>query len=69
MKNAIEILISAPDAQVNRCQMAYKAIAAGRWDDAELWLSNASAEESGEWAAEAGELADHCAKMSCKRYL
>lgn len=69
MKNAIEILISAPDAQVKRCQLAVDAIAAGRWDDAERHLSNASSLELGIWAAQASELAGYCATQNCKRYL
>jgi len=67
--NALELLMAAPDSQVKRCQLAYNAIAAGNWADAEHYLGNASAEETGEWAKAAGELADYCAKQNAKSFL
>lgn len=63
MKNAYELLLDAPDAQVKRCQLAFKAIAAGDWQDATDFLRNAAKEEAGTlWANEATALADACQK-------
>ncbi|WP_169742704.1 MULTISPECIES: hypothetical protein [Burkholderiaceae] len=61
MKTAYELLLDAPDAQVKRCQLAWKAIAAGDWQDAAHFLRNAAGEEGATpWAAEARALADAC---------
>ncbi|MDR8093111.1 hypothetical protein KPB05_37275 [Burkholderia gladioli] len=63
MKTAYELLLDAPDAQVKRCQLTWKAIAAGEWQDAEHFLRNAADEEGATpWAAEARSLAAACAK-------
>lgn len=63
MKNAYELLLDAPDAQVKRCQLAFKAIAAGEWQDAAGFLRNAAKEEGSTlWANEAIALADACQK-------
>lgn len=63
MKNAYELLLDAPDAQVKRCQLAFKAIAAGEWQDAADFLRNAAKEETDTlWANEAIALADACQK-------
>ncbi|NJZ70656.1 hypothetical protein GO304_04450 [Ralstonia solanacearum] len=65
MKTAYELLLDAPDAQVKRCQLAWKAIAAGEWLDAANFLSNAANEEAGTpWANEAATLADACLKRA-----
>ncbi|WP_156439869.1 hypothetical protein [Burkholderia sp. MSMB2041] len=61
MKTAYELLLDAPDAQVKRCQLAWKAIAAGEWLDAAHFLRNAVKEEAGaQWAEQAAALADAC---------
>ena len=60
MKTAYEILISAPEGQVTRAKIAYKAISAGQWEDASFALRNASMEEVGQWAKDAAVLADYC---------
>ncbi|MWA16567.1 hypothetical protein [Burkholderia pseudomallei] len=63
MQTAYDLLLAAPDEQVKRCQLAWKAIAAGEWDDAAHYLRNAADEEgSTPWAAEARALAAACAK-------
>lgn len=61
MKMAYELLLDAPDEQVKRCQLAWKAIAAGDWQDAAHFLRNAADEEGAtQWAAEARALAEAC---------
>lgn len=61
MKTAYELLLDAPDAQIKRSQLAFKAIAAGKWSDAAHFLNNAAREEEGTpWAKEARALADAC---------
>ena len=63
MITAYELLLVAPDSQTKRAQIAYKAIAAGRWLDAAYTLRNAAREEAdefGNWADYALELAKHC---------
>ncbi|WP_259675303.1 hypothetical protein [Burkholderia pseudomallei] len=63
MKTAYELLLDAPDAQVKRCQLAWKAIAAGDWQDAAHFLRNAADEEGATpWSAEARSLAEACVK-------
>ena len=63
MMNAYELLLNAPDAQVVRCQLAWKAVAAGEWREAAHFLRNAAAEEGDTaWADEAQALADGCMK-------
>jgi hypothetical protein len=64
MKTAYELLMTAPDSQVKRCQIAHRAIAEGRWGDAAFTLRNAANEERGEWAAAAEELAEHCERKA-----
>ena len=64
MKTAYELLLTAPDGQVTRSQLAFKAIADGRWIDASYTLRNAAREESGEWANDALELAGHCEQVA-----
>jgi hypothetical protein len=60
MKTAYDLLMTAPDTQVKRCQIAYRAIAEGRFSDAAFTLCNAANEESGDWATAAKELAEYC---------
>lgn len=58
MKTAHDLLMSAPDSQVTRCKIVFKAVADGRFDDAAFSLRAAASEESGEWAKDAVELAE-----------
>ncbi|ALV61562.1 MULTISPECIES: hypothetical protein [Burkholderia cepacia complex] len=62
MKTAYDLLLDAPDDQVTRCRLAWKAVAAGDWQDAAHFLRNA-AEEAGAtpWATDARALAEACA--------
>lgn len=60
MKSAYDLLMDAPDDQIARCKIALRAIAAGRWGDAEFSLANAVAETNGQWAKDADELAKYC---------
>ncbi|WP_321959594.1 hypothetical protein [Burkholderia cenocepacia] len=61
MKTAYELLLDAPAEQVKRCQLAWKAIAAGDWHDAAHFLRNAAGEEGATpWAAQAQALAEAC---------
>lgn len=64
MKTAYELLMTAPDSQVKRAQIAFTAVANGLWLDAAHSLRNAANEETGEWAAEARELAEHCEQVT-----
>jgi len=64
MKTAYELLMTAPDSQVKRAQIAFKAVADGRWLDAAYSLRNAANEETGQWANEARELAEHCEQVA-----
>ncbi|KWH59346.1 hypothetical protein [Burkholderia cepacia] len=59
MKTAYDLLLDAPDEQVTRCRLAWKAVAAGDWQDAAHFLRNA-ADEAGAtpWAADARALAE-----------
>lgn len=59
MKTAYDLLMSCPDGQTMRCRLAFKAAAAGDWQDAAHWLLNAAAEETGIWKEEAAELGNH----------
>ena len=64
MKTAYDLLMAAPEGQVKRAQIAFNAIADGRWLDAAHSLRNAANEENGKWANEARELAEHCEKVA-----
>lgn len=64
MKTAYDLLMSAPDDQVTRCKIVMRAIIAGNWEDAAFTLSAAANEATGEWAADAKALADHCLNLS-----
>ena len=67
MITAYELLMTAPDSQVKRAQIAFKAIADGRWLDAAYTLRNAAREEANEigtWADDALALAEHCERMA-----
>ncbi len=56
-----DLLMTAPDAQVTRCQIAFRAVADGRWSDAEFALRNAAKEEGrSDWAYRAEKMAAHC---------
>jgi hypothetical protein len=63
MKTAYELLMSAPDEQIKRSQIALQAIAAGNWQDASFALENAANETDGEWSKNAQELADYCKRI------
>lgn len=60
MQTAMELLEEAPIEQVTRMQIAYKAILAGRWEDAAFTLHNAALESDGGFAADCLALAEHC---------
>ena len=64
MKTAYELMMTAPDSQVKRVQIAFNAVADGRWLDAAHSLRNAANEEIGQWANEARELAQHCERVA-----
>jgi len=68
MKTAYELLMTAPDSQVKRAQLAFKAIADGRWFDAAYTLRNAADEEAdeetGDWVDDALELAEYCERAA-----
>ncbi|MCA7889817.1 MULTISPECIES: hypothetical protein [Burkholderia cepacia complex] len=59
MKTAYDLLLDAPDDQVTRCRLAWKAVAAGDWQDAAHFLRNA-ADEAGAtpWATDARALSE-----------
>lgn len=62
MKTVYELLMDAPDEQVTRCQLAWKAVAAGDWHDAAHFLRNAANDAGATpWAADVRALADACA--------
>ena len=65
MKTAYDLLLDAPDDQVTRCRLAWKAVAAGDWQDAAHFLRNA-ADEAGAtlWATDARALAETFAAKS-----
>lgn len=64
MKTAYDLLMTAPDCQVKRCQISHKAISEGRWSDAAFTLRNAANETSGEWAEEVKRLAEYCERKA-----
>ena len=64
MKTCYDLLMTAPDSQVKRAQIAFKAVADGQWLDAAHSLRNAANEEPGQWANYARELAEHCARVA-----
>lgn len=66
MKTAYDLLMSAPDDQVTRCKIVMRAIIAGNWEDAAFTLNAAANEATGEWAANAKALADHCRSYSSR---
>ena len=60
-KPLYDVLITAPDAQIKRCKLAYKAVAAGDWMGAARYLENAIREEGpGGWAEDAADVAAQC---------
>ena len=44
--SVLQVLMAAPDEQVKRMQIAYNAVAEGRWEDAAHSIRNAILEES-----------------------
>ena len=64
MNTAHDLLLSAPDNQVTRSKLIYKAIAEGDWSEAEFHLENAIRE-----AKENGDIAWSKAARSLKRHL
>lgn len=62
-----QLLEGAPDSQVVRSKLIFKAIAAGDWSDAAFYLENAIREESGSpWASKAKQLLDQIKSRSTK---
>ena len=60
-KPMYDVLMDCPDSQVKRCQLAYKAIAAGEWLEAAHYLENAIREEGdGGWSDDAGDVLMQC---------
>ena len=60
MKTAYDLLMTAPDDQIVRMRLAWKAIADGDWLVGAFRLRNAAAETTGQFSAECAALADHC---------
>jgi hypothetical protein len=60
MITAYDLLITAPEGQVKRCQIICKAIADSRWGDAAYSLRNAAAETDDKWSQSANDLAEFC---------
>lgn len=60
METALTLLDVAPEDQVVRIQIAYKAITSGQWADAASSLRNAARESDGKFAADCEALARHC---------
>lgn len=59
------LLESAPEAQVARCRLAWKAVAAGEWADAAHFLRNAAREETGSvWSLGCSMRAELCAALA-----
>lgn len=52
-----DLLMTAPDEQVTRLKLAWKAAAAGNWSDAAHWLRNAAREGNAAWHDECAVLA------------
>jgi len=60
IRNVYDLLLASPDGQVTRCQLAWKAVAAGEWAHAEHFLRNAVEEEGATaWSLAAQRLADN----------
>lgn len=59
-ENCLRPTHERPDDQVTRCKIVMRAIIAGNWEDAAFTLNAAANEATGEWAADAKALADHC---------
>lgn len=60
-KPLYDVLMSAPDSQVKRCQLAYKAVGTGNWADAAHFMENAAREEGpGGWGDDAADVAAQC---------
>ncbi|WMD24009.1 hypothetical protein RAS12_30725 (plasmid) [Achromobacter seleniivolatilans] len=61
MRTAYDLLMTAPDDQITRCQLAHRAIGAGDWADAAHFLRNAARECAGQtWGQDAAALASFC---------
>jgi hypothetical protein len=60
MKTAYDLLMTAPDDQIVRMRLAWKAIADGDWIEAEAKLRNAALESEGQFSVDCLSLADHC---------
>ncbi len=59
LKTVYDLLVSAPDEQIKRCQLAYRATLGGEWADAVVHLRQAALEAGGQWAEDARDLADY----------
>lgn len=67
MKTAHDLLITAPDSQVTRARLIYKAIAKGDWADAVHHLKNAIQEEGNSpWGLDACDLHGQCVMHATK---
>jgi hypothetical protein len=60
MKTAYDLLMTAPDEQIVRLRLAWKAIADGDWLEAESKLRNAALESDGQFSIDCLALAEHC---------
>lgn len=60
MKTVYDLLMSAPDSEVVRCRLAWRAVVAGHWAEAVVYLRNAALAADGEWASDARAVADDC---------
>lgn len=60
MKSAYDLLMTAPDDQVTRMRLAWKAIADGDWLEAECKLRNVAVETEGQFSTDCLLLAEHC---------
>ena len=58
MITAHDLLVTCPDDQITRMQIAWKAAAAGDWKEAAHHLHNAAAEGATTWHQRAVDLAD-----------
>jgi hypothetical protein len=66
MTTAAELIDTAPENQVMRSKLIYKAIAQGGWDDAIHYLENAVREEGDSpWGMDAADLLAQC-RMNAK---
>lgn len=64
-QTAYDLLLSAPDEQVKRCQLAWRCVTEGEWVEAAHFLRNAANEEGdSEWARSAHAMLDAFEKQA-----